>query len=134
MRRVRAAFTQPSSCRWQTHCLPHFISAPFYRSSRRARRRSEEASMGWSIDCGCCEAPATTARDKAELSRRGFLFGSGAVFGSGMFPAPAIADVPVPYNWNTTPPMDGRASFIEWMQKNRGEAADFLGQRWDRFE
>jgi len=30
--------------------------------------------------------------------------------------------------------MDGRASFIEWMQKNRGEAANFLGQRWDRFE
>ena len=24
-------------------------------------------------------------------------------------------------------------SFIEWMVRNRGEEAEFLGQRWDRF-
>ena len=30
--------------------------------------------------------------------------------------------------------MEPRESFIEWMVKNRGEDADFLGQRWDRLQ
>jgi protein-L-isoaspartate(D-aspartate) O-methyltransferase len=32
-----------------------------------------------------------------------------------------------------TPPMDKRQSFIDWMVKNRGEDAGYLGQRWDRY-
>ncbi len=51
-----------------------------------------------------------------------------------MFPALAFANVPVPYDWSATPPMDGRAGFIGWMQQNRGEDPNFLGQRWDRFQ
>ena len=46
----------------------------------------------------------------------------------------ARAGVPVPYDWNASPPMEPRETFIEWMVKNRGEDADFLGQRWDRLQ
>jgi protein-L-isoaspartate(D-aspartate) O-methyltransferase len=46
---------------------------------------------------------------------------------------PAEANVPVPYDWNAAPPMDDKLSFVEWMVRNRGEEAGFLGQRWDRF-
>ena len=45
-----------------------------------------------------------------------------------------MAAVPRPYDWNATPPMDTRAAFIEWMQANRGEDPEYLGQRWDRFQ
>ena len=54
-----------------------------------------------------------------------------AVLAVGCFPAEA--NVPVPYDWKAAPPMDDRLSFIEWMVRNRGEEAGFLGQRWDRF-
>ena len=30
--------------------------------------------------------------------------------------------------------MGNKADYIRWMQENRGEAPDFLGQRWDRFQ
>ena len=45
----------------------------------------------------------------------------------------ALADVPMPYDWLATPPMDTRAGFVDWMVRNRGEDRDFLGQRYDRF-
>ncbi len=48
-------------------------------------------------------------------------------------PTPSSAAVPVPYDWNATPPMDDRAKFVDWMVANRGEDPDFLGQRYDRF-
>ena len=50
------------------------------------------------------------------------------------FPAPAGADVPVPYDWNASPPTDTRSDFIAWMARNRGEDPEYLGQRWDRFK
>jgi protein-L-isoaspartate(D-aspartate) O-methyltransferase len=68
------------------------------------------------------------------LSRRPFLLGAGAALASGLFPSPAMAGVPVAYDWNATLPMDNRAGFIEWMQKQRGEDPKYLGQRWDRFQ
>lgn len=67
---------------------------------------------------------------RLRIDRRQFLFG---VTGT-LLAGPAIADVPVPYDPNATPPMDSRAAFIDWMKKNRGEDAGFLGQRWDRFQ
>jgi protein-L-isoaspartate(D-aspartate) O-methyltransferase len=67
------------------------------------------------------------------LSRRRFMLGTAAALAGGCLPAPAEANVPVPYDWNATPPMDDKLSFIEWMVRNRGEEAGFLGQRWDRF-
>ena len=48
------------------------------------------------------------------------------------FPRPS-ANVPVPYDWNASPPSDNRAAYIQWMQANRGEDPKFLGERFDRF-
>jgi protein-L-isoaspartate(D-aspartate) O-methyltransferase len=52
----------------------------------------------------------------------------------GVVAAPARANVPVAYDWNAAPPTEERASFIEWMQTNRGETPTFLGMRWDRYK
>lgn len=65
------------------------------------------------------------------LGRRRFMLGTAAALAVNCLPAEA--NVPVPYDWNAAPPMDDRLSFIEWMVRNRGEEAGFLGQRWDRF-
>jgi protein-L-isoaspartate(D-aspartate) O-methyltransferase len=73
-------------------------------------------------------APATL------LSRHQFLLGAGAALASGMFSLPAMADVPVAYDWNAMPPTDKRVDFIDWMQKQRDENPKYLGQRWDRFQ
>jgi protein-L-isoaspartate(D-aspartate) O-methyltransferase len=67
------------------------------------------------------------------LSRRRLLVGTAAALAGGCLPAPAEANVPVAYDWNATPPMDHKPSFIEWMIKNRGEDPALLGQRWERF-
>ena len=76
------------------------------------------------------------ARKPADRSptRRQVLSGAMGVLASGLFPALALADVPVPYDWNASPPTDSRAAFIAWMVKNRGEDPKFLGERWDRFQ
>ena len=47
--------------------------------------------------------------------------------------SPSFAAVPVPIGFDVNPPMDGKASFVAWMQKNRGEDPGFLAQRWDRY-
>ncbi len=67
------------------------------------------------------------------LSRRRLMLGTAAALAGGCLPAPAEANVPIPYDWNATPPMEHKPSFIEWMVRNRGEEAGFLGQRWERF-
>ncbi|UVK46292.1 protein-L-isoaspartate O-methyltransferase [Mesorhizobium sp. AR07] len=69
-------------------------------------------------------------RLRIDPARRQFLLGVAGTLLAG----PAIANVPVAYDANAMPPMDSRAGFIEWMKKNRGEDAGFLGQRWDRFQ
>ncbi len=48
---------------------------------------------------------------------------------------PSLRDnrVPATYDWNAAPPMDSRQAFVDWMAKNRGEDAKFLGDRFDRF-
>lgn len=47
--------------------------------------------------------------------------------------APAFANVPAPYDWSASPPMDDRQKFVDWMVKERGEDPKFLGERFDRF-
>ena len=42
--------------------------------------------------------------------------------------------MPLPYDWNASPPTASREAFVEWMVKNRGENANFLGQRYDRYQ
>ncbi len=83
---------------------------------------------------GAHEAQVASNRDRAILGRRQFLTSSCSVLAASVLPRLAFANVPVPYDWNATPPMDDRAAFISWMQTNRGEDPHFLGQRWDRFQ
>ncbi len=67
------------------------------------------------------------------MKRRTFLIGSAgtlleaAVFGT------AFADVPQPYSWDLSPPMDSRDAFVKWGAKMRGEDPQYLGERFDRF-
>jgi protein-L-isoaspartate(D-aspartate) O-methyltransferase len=68
------------------------------------------------------------------ISRRRFAAGLGCALAAALLPPRAHANVPGPYDWNATPPMESRAAFIAWMQSNRGEDPHFLGQRWDRFQ
>lgn len=64
------------------------------------------------------------------MDRRSFLALCAAAT---VVPGVSKAGVPLPYDWNASPPMDDRAKFIDWMVTNRGEDPDFLGQRYDRF-
>ena len=45
----------------------------------------------------------------------------------------ARANAPAPYDWDASPPTASREAFVAWMVKNRGEDANFLGQRYDRY-
>jgi protein-L-isoaspartate(D-aspartate) O-methyltransferase len=74
------------------------------------------------------------SRKRLHMDRRQFLLGVAGTLLAGPAIAPAMANVPVAYDPNVMPPMDSRAGFIDWMKKNRGEDAGFLGQRWDRFQ
>jgi protein-L-isoaspartate(D-aspartate) O-methyltransferase len=47
---------------------------------------------------------------------------------------PALATVPKPYSWDFDPPTTTVDAFVSWMQENRGEDADFLRERWARFQ
>jgi protein-L-isoaspartate(D-aspartate) O-methyltransferase len=67
------------------------------------------------------------------MNRRDFLALSAGALATGLAPVLAHADVPVPYDWNATPPMDSRQAFVDWMVKNRGEDPKYLGERYDRF-
>jgi protein-L-isoaspartate(D-aspartate) O-methyltransferase len=74
------------------------------------------------------------------MNRRDFIRSAAVAFAGCALPSPASAaptppagSVPLPYDWNAAPPMDTRAHFVSWMQENRGEAANYLGQRFDRF-
>ncbi len=67
------------------------------------------------------------------MDRREFLIGAAGA-ASAMATGSAFADVPVPYDWDASPPRQSREAFVEWMVKNRGEDPRFLGQRFDRFQ
>jgi protein-L-isoaspartate(D-aspartate) O-methyltransferase len=62
------------------------------------------------------------------------MTGAAGALAAGLPPSSAGASVPVPYDWNASPPVDQRADYIAWMTKNRGEDPGFLGKRWDRFK
>ncbi|RUY33562.1 protein-L-isoaspartate O-methyltransferase, partial [Mesorhizobium sp. M7A.F.Ca.US.001.04.1.1] len=66
------------------------------------------------------------------LSRRELMLCGAGGLVSGAFSAKAEAKVQVPLT--DGPPLTSKGDYIQWMQKNRGETANFLGQRWDRFE
>jgi protein-L-isoaspartate(D-aspartate) O-methyltransferase len=70
----------------------------------------------------------------SSMDRRKFLHWAG-ILATSMAPSVGKANstVPVMFDWAMAPPLDGRESFVNWMQKNRGEDPGFLGQRWDRY-
>ena len=57
------------------------------------------------------------------MNRRDFLISAAA---AAFLPGAARANVPLPYDWNASPPTTSREAFVEWMVKNRGENAGFL--------
>jgi protein-L-isoaspartate(D-aspartate) O-methyltransferase len=67
------------------------------------------------------------------MRRRTMLAGLATSLAGGLFAGDAPAAVPVPYDWNATPPFNDRHAFIDWMVKNRGEDPTYLGERFDRF-
>jgi protein-L-isoaspartate(D-aspartate) O-methyltransferase len=66
------------------------------------------------------------------MDRRGFVLGA-ALEAAALAARPALANVPVPYDWGASPPHGSRELFVEWMVKNRGEDPHFLSERYDRF-
>jgi protein-L-isoaspartate(D-aspartate) O-methyltransferase len=67
------------------------------------------------------------------MQRRTFLALSAAAAANAAFPFGARANVPKPYSWDASPPMDKVAAFIAWMQENRGEDPKYLRPRFERF-
>jgi len=68
------------------------------------------------------------------MQRRNFLTLSAAAAASAALRLPARAAVPKPYSWDTAPPMSDGASFVRWMQENRGEDPRYLRPRFERFQ
>lgn len=66
------------------------------------------------------------------MHRRRFLATAATGLGLAALPIRSFATVPKPYDWTTSPPMDDRKAFIDWMVANSGEDPTFLGQRYDR--
>ena len=66
------------------------------------------------------------------LKRRRFLATTAAATAWSVLPA--LANVPKPYSWDLAPPTSGGDAFVAWMQENRGEAPQFLRERWTRFQ
>jgi protein-L-isoaspartate(D-aspartate) O-methyltransferase len=63
------------------------------------------------------------------LRRREFLTGATAA----CLTTPALAAVPTPFAQELWPDMGSREAFVAWMKQHRGEDANYLGQRWDRY-
>src|SRR5229473_1993708 len=84
-----------------------------------------------------CSMNIQSADDRAlaaPISRRQFVAGAAGALAASALPAPADANVPLPYDWDAAPPLEAKADFIAWMVKNRGEDPGFLGQRWERLQ
>jgi protein-L-isoaspartate(D-aspartate) O-methyltransferase len=72
--------------------------------------------------------------DLTPVSRRQVITGIASTGAVGLSAAPASANVPAPYDWQATPPLDKRSDYIDWMAKNRGEDTGFLGKHWDCYQ
>jgi protein-L-isoaspartate(D-aspartate) O-methyltransferase len=68
------------------------------------------------------------------MQRRAFLMMAAAAAASGGLPRSVSANVPRPYSWDASPPMESGALFVRWMQENRGEDPKYLRARFDRFQ
>jgi protein-L-isoaspartate(D-aspartate) O-methyltransferase len=61
------------------------------------------------------------------------MAGAAGLIGSGLLARSALANVPTPFNYELSPPMDSREKFIAWGVAERGEDPRFLAERFDRF-
>jgi len=70
------------------------------------------------------------------MNRREFIATTGAAAAALALPGAARANVPFPYNYEMTPPLQvgQRDAYIAWMVQNRGENPTFLAQHWARYE
>lgn len=71
------------------------------------------------------------------MNRREFLqVTGGTLLAATALPHMALANVPRPYDWNATPPLQvgQRDAYISWMVENRGENPTYLAQHWARYE
>jgi len=68
------------------------------------------------------------------MQRRTFLTMAAAAAAGAVLPRAAGANVPKPYSWDLSPPMESAAGFVRWMQENRGEDPKYLRARFDRFQ
>jgi protein-L-isoaspartate(D-aspartate) O-methyltransferase len=67
------------------------------------------------------------------LQRRDFLAGAAGLMAGALASRAASANVPTPFTYDLSPPMDSREKFIEWGVAQRGEDPKYLGERFDRF-
>jgi len=67
------------------------------------------------------------------VQRRHFLAGATALAGGALAPRLGLANVPTPFTFDLTPPMDSREKYIAWGVSQRGEDPKFLGEHFDRF-
>jgi protein-L-isoaspartate(D-aspartate) O-methyltransferase len=70
---------------------------------------------------------------EAVLQRRDFLAGAAGLMAGALTSRAASANVPTPFTYDLSPPMDSREKFIEWGVAQRGEDPKYLGERFDRF-
>ncbi len=68
------------------------------------------------------------------MQRRTFLLGGVGALAGACWPRHAQANVPKPYSWEISPPLNGREAYVGWMVANRGEEPRFLNQHWARYE
>jgi len=66
------------------------------------------------------------------MNRRHFLFVATAAVAAD-FSGRAFANPTTPFAPELWPDMGGREAFVAWMKAHRGEDANYLGQRWDRY-
>ena len=66
------------------------------------------------------------------MNRRELLLGGATLLGAAAIGAPARAAIGRAFDQDLWPPIDGRDAYVAWMKDNRGEDANFLGQRYDR--
>jgi len=67
------------------------------------------------------------------VHRRQFLAATAGFIGCGLASRGALAKIAAPFTFDLAPPMDSREKFVAWGVAQRGEDAQYLGERFDRF-